>query len=77
MLLYFQYQLFSISDFVDRIAEVQNSVDDTKTAADRVNDRTRDMVDKVNNEMMPKLEELQNIVGDKFEDIYVSCRTEF
>ncbi|XP_053394147.1 laminin subunit alpha-2-like isoform X2 [Mercenaria mercenaria] len=59
-------------NFVDRIAEVQNSLDDTERVADRVNDRTSDMVDKVNNEMMPKLRELQNIVGDKFEDIYVS-----
>ena len=57
---------------VDRISDVKNSIDDTNKVSDRVTDRSRDMVDKVNNEMMPKLNELQNIVGDKFEDIYVS-----
>lgn len=52
---------------------MRESIDDTQKAADRVNDKTGSMVDKVNNEMMPKLRELQDIVGDKFEDVYVTC----
>ncbi|WAR23621.1 LAMA2-like protein, partial [Mya arenaria] len=60
------------TDTVDRIADVQSTIDKAEDTANRVRSDTDKMVDRVNNEMMPKLEELQGIVGGKFDDIYTT-----